>query len=369
MGVLTNEFLACKPRDFDGKGGAIPLTMWIEKMELVMDISGCVNYEKVKNNLRRFQGIACEGVLSRLVPHLVTPESKCIDRYIHGLVPQIREMIRATQPTTIQSTILKAGALTNERAMVGKGFVATGTTRNEYVGSHPKCVKCNAHHPESRPCRLCYNCQKPSHITRDCQSAGRQVASINAVRMKNSQRAYYKCGSTYHLRNICSKLNRAPGQVGNRFTIEGNQNPRNNENQARGRAFNVNAIEARQDPNVVTGVFSLNNHYATVLFDSEANISFISTKFMSLLNVKPSILRPSYVIEVANDKKMKTDRIIRHFDVIVGMDWISKHKAKIVYHEKVVWIPFATGEAQIRHIFLDEYGVLGVRTVSSNVFV
>ncbi|GJW27933.1 putative reverse transcriptase domain-containing protein [Tanacetum coccineum] len=280
-------------------------------------------------------------------------------------------MIRATQPATIQSVILKDGALTdeavrcgtlsksiekrkeiegpskqggswshNKRVKVGKGFVATGTTRNEYAGSHPKCAKCNAHQPESGPCRLCYNCQKPSHITRDCRSAGRQVALINAVRMGNSQRACYKCGCPDHLLNTCLKLNRAPGQVGNRFTIEGNQNPRNNGNQARGRAFNVNAIEA-------------------------PDFNFISTEFVSLLNVKPSILRPSYVIEVANGKMMKIDRIIRgcilelkdslftidltpfghgSFGVIVGMDWLSKHKVEIVYHEKVVRIPLATGE-------------------------
>nr|GEY05762.1 reverse transcriptase domain-containing protein [Tanacetum cinerariifolium] len=45
---VTQEFLACKPRYFDGKGGAIVLSRWIKKMELVMDISGCVNNQKVK---------------------------------------------------------------------------------------------------------------------------------------------------------------------------------------------------------------------------------------------------------------------------------------------------------------------------------
>ncbi|GKD74005.1 putative reverse transcriptase domain-containing protein, partial [Tanacetum coccineum] len=38
---------------------------------------------------------------------------------------------------------------------------------------------------------------------------------------------------------------------------------------------------------------------------------FISTEFVPLLNVKPSILRPSYVIEVANGKKVEIDKIIR----------------------------------------------------------
>ncbi|GKD07008.1 hypothetical protein Tco_1186693, partial [Tanacetum coccineum] len=51
----------------------------------------------------------------------------------------------------------------------------------------------------------------------------------------------------------------------------------------------------QKDPNVVTGSFSLNDHFATVLFDSGADFRFISTKFAPLLNVKPSIVSPGYV--------------------------------------------------------------------------
>ncbi|GJU71606.1 reverse transcriptase domain-containing protein [Tanacetum coccineum] len=75
----------------------------------------------------------------------------------------------------------------------------------------------------------------------------------------------------------------------------------------RGRAFNVNDINALQDPNLVTGMYSLNNIYATVLFDSGADFSFISTKFAPLLNEKPSIANRGYVIEVANGKKEDVD--------------------------------------------------------------
>nr|GEX04274.1 hypothetical protein [Tanacetum cinerariifolium] len=206
-----------------------------------------------------------------------------------------------------------------KRANVGKGFVATVPTRNGYACSHPKCAKCYAYHPEGVPCLLCFNCQKPDHFARDYRSLVKQVAPIML----------------------------------------------NNGNQARERALNVNVIKARQDPNVMTGTFSLNDHFATVLFDSGADCSFISTEFMLLLNVKPSTLRPSYVIEVANGKKVETDKIIHgcilelgdslftielipfghgSFDVIIGMDWLSRHKAEIVCHEKVVRIPLASGK-------------------------
>nr|GEZ56206.1 putative reverse transcriptase domain-containing protein [Tanacetum cinerariifolium] len=87
-----------------------------------------------------------------------------------------------------------------------------------------------------------------------------------------------------------------------------------------------------------------------------SDFSFISTEFVPYLNVKPSILKPNYVLEVANAKKVETDRIIRgcklelgdslltidlipfglgSFDVIVVMDWLSRHKAKIVFMIRV----------------------------------
>ena len=40
--------MACKPKEFDGKGGVVALTRWMEKMESVMDISGSSESQKVK---------------------------------------------------------------------------------------------------------------------------------------------------------------------------------------------------------------------------------------------------------------------------------------------------------------------------------
>nr|GFA87582.1 reverse transcriptase domain-containing protein [Tanacetum cinerariifolium] len=116
-------------------------------------------------------------------------------------------------------------------------------------------------------------------------------------------------------------------------------NSRNNGNQVKGRAVNVNAVSALQDPNVVTGTFSLNHHYATVLFDSGADFSFISTSFAPLLNVKSSFENPGYLIEVADGHGS--------FAVIIGMDRLTEHKAEIVCHKKVVRIPLESGEILI----------------------
>ncbi|GJW15281.1 reverse transcriptase domain-containing protein [Tanacetum coccineum] len=254
----------------------------------------------------------------------------------------------------------------NKKEKTGTRFVATTPARNEAGNSNPKCNKCFTHQPVNGFCRLCFNYQKLGHFVRDYRAPVRQVAPVNAVRMNNNPRVCHKCGSPDHFRNTCPKLNRAPGQTGNQLAIEGSRNNRSNGNQVRGRAYNVNvnAMEAVQDPKVVTGTFSLNDHFVTILFDSGADFSFISTEFAPLLNVKPSIVNPGYVIEVADGKKVEVDRIIRDcklelggslfsinliplghgsFDVIVGMDWLSQHKAVIVCHEKVVEIPVEDG--------------------------
>ncbi|GKB71425.1 hypothetical protein Tco_0932837 [Tanacetum coccineum] len=52
--------------------------------------------------------------LARLVPNLVTLESRMIERYVYGLAPQIRRMVAATEPKTIQKVVQIFGALTDE---------------------------------------------------------------------------------------------------------------------------------------------------------------------------------------------------------------------------------------------------------------
>ncbi|GJY99094.1 hypothetical protein Tco_0516524, partial [Tanacetum coccineum] len=47
-GCSYKDFVACKPNEFDGKGGATAYIRWVEKMEAVQDISGCGDSQKVK---------------------------------------------------------------------------------------------------------------------------------------------------------------------------------------------------------------------------------------------------------------------------------------------------------------------------------
>ncbi|GKD39560.1 hypothetical protein Tco_1259767 [Tanacetum coccineum] len=57
--------------------------------------------------------------LARLVPHLVTLETKRIERYIYGLALQIRRMVVAAEPHTIQNAILKVRVLTDKAVRNG----------------------------------------------------------------------------------------------------------------------------------------------------------------------------------------------------------------------------------------------------------
>ncbi|GKD28062.1 hypothetical protein Tco_1234276 [Tanacetum coccineum] len=57
-GCTYKEFLACNPKEYDGKGGAIVYTRWIEKIELVQDMSGCEENQKVKYTAGSFFGKA-----------------------------------------------------------------------------------------------------------------------------------------------------------------------------------------------------------------------------------------------------------------------------------------------------------------------
>ncbi|GKF59598.1 reverse transcriptase domain-containing protein [Tanacetum coccineum] len=57
--------------------------------------------------------------LARLAPHLVTPESRKIERYVYGLAPQVCGMVAATKPKTMQKAMQISGAQTDEAVRNG----------------------------------------------------------------------------------------------------------------------------------------------------------------------------------------------------------------------------------------------------------
>ncbi|GKE49962.1 putative reverse transcriptase domain-containing protein, partial [Tanacetum coccineum] len=93
----------------------------------------------------------------------------------------------------------------------------------------------------------------------------------------------YGCGEKGHLKNKCPK-------AGNQHNEE-----------ARARAYVV-VENPQQNPNVVTGTFLLNDHYACILFDSGAKKSFVSSAFTPFIDIAPTALNTSYEVELADGK-------------------------------------------------------------------
>ncbi|GKC57388.1 putative reverse transcriptase domain-containing protein, partial [Tanacetum coccineum] len=86
------------------------------------------------------------------------------------------------------------------------------------------------------------------YLAKDYRGVPRNVNPADA--RNPTVRACYECGSTDHVRPACPRSNRAQGPRANNR----GQGHRNQGNQARGRAFMLGAEEARQDPNIVTGL-------------------------------------------------------------------------------------------------------------------
>ncbi|KAI3685091.1 hypothetical protein L6452_34324 [Arctium lappa] len=187
------------------------------------------------------------------------------------------------------------------------------------------------------------------HYEKDCKAGGRRVC--------------FECGSPDHFKNNCPRVNRRANE--NQIRPVGQ---RDQKGQARGRVFEIGAEEARRDPNVITGTFLLNNHSAYVLFDSGADKSFVSLNFRPKVKQMTKKLKEDYVIEFANgqeirvkdvlpnctlslaEKDFKIDLIpikLGSFDIVVGMDWLSKNHAEIGCSEKILRIPLPGGEVLI----------------------
>nr|GEU91237.1 retrotransposon protein, putative, Ty3-gypsy subclass [Tanacetum cinerariifolium] len=228
--------------------------------------------------------------LVRLIPHLVTLESRMIEMYVYGLAPQIRGMMAVMEPKTIQKDVQILGVLTDEAVRNGS---IKKVEKRENVGEPSKDK----------------SGRDDCHLAKDCRGVPKNVNHVNT---RNPHvRACYKCGSTDHVKSACPRWNRS-----------------------RGRAFTLGAEEARQDPNIMTGI-------------------------------EPGELGFRYEIKIASEQLVEIDNVIKNskieieghvfdidlipfghesFDVIIGMDWLSTYKAKIIFHEKVARIPLPDGK-------------------------
>ncbi|GJY37464.1 putative reverse transcriptase domain-containing protein [Tanacetum coccineum] len=224
--------------------------------------------------------------------------------------------------------------------------------KKPYGGNFPKCTKCHFYHNGSCT-QKCHKCNKVGHLARDCRSSGNtNVANTQKGNGANPKgNGCFECGAPGHFKRDCPKLKNKDGGNGNAqgwVHAVGNAEKRGN-------------ASGNPDSNVVTGTFLLNNHYASILFDTGDDRSFISTAFSSLINIAPTLLENNYDVELTDGKIVGIDTIIRgctlnfldhpfnkdlmpvelgSYDVIIGMDCFRKYHAMIVCDEKLVQIPY-----------------------------
>ncbi|GJT88966.1 putative reverse transcriptase domain-containing protein [Tanacetum coccineum] len=175
-----------------------------------------------------------------------------------------------------------------------------------------------------------------------------KTAPSRSLGARVNQRGFtrFNRGRQGHYRSDCPKL-----KDQNRGNKAGNKN---GVGEARGKAYVLGGGEANPDSNVVKGTFLLNNHYASMIFDSGADRSFVSTTFSTLLNITPDTLDLSYAVELADGRIFETNTILRgctlgllghpfnidlmpvelgSCDIIIGMDWLANHHPKEIKNE------------------------------------
>ena len=116
------------------------------------------------------------------------------------------------------------------------------------------------------------------------------------------------------------------------------------------RVFAVTQQDADTTPDAMTGIISVFGHDAHILIDSGATYSFISTGFISNVNVESQPIDCNIVVSlptmdsrivesvyldsrvIIGGQEFLADLIlldIHDFDVILGMDWLSRHHATV----------------------------------------
>ncbi|GJW10635.1 putative reverse transcriptase domain-containing protein [Tanacetum coccineum] len=306
--------------------------------------------------------------------NLKVKESDEVETYVSGLPDMIQGSVMASKPKTMQDEIEFATELMDQkirtfadrqaenkrklddnsrnnqnkqqpfkRQNVARAYTARHGEKKVFGGSKPLCPKCNYHH-DGQCAPKCTNYKRADHLAWDYRSP---AATANNQR---APRANQRLKDNNH---------------GNQARNGG----------ATARAYAVGNAEKNPDANVVTGTFLLNNRYASILFDTGADRSFVSTAFSSLIDIIPNALDHDYDVELADVKIIRVNTIIRgctlnflnhpfnidlmpvelgSFDVIIGMDWLAKYHAVIVCDGKIIRIPFGNEILIVRgcYVFL-----------------
>nr|GEU64751.1 putative reverse transcriptase domain-containing protein [Tanacetum cinerariifolium] len=357
-----SNFMKCGPMQFYGTEGAVGLVRWFEKIENTFKISECPKVRKVKFATATLHGRALTWWNSQVatlgrevanarswaeVKQTMTDEF-CTTEEVQRLEDELRHLklrdmnIVAYTERFNELALLCPDAVPNEKKKVelyikGLPEIIKGETTSSRPVTLNEVVRM-AHSLMEQKIQSKNERIAEGHKAKDCR--GKNVAPGAAVQPNI---VCYSCGEKGHKSSECPK--------------KADQRGRN----VQGQAYVIRDAEHNQGPNVVTGTFLLNNRYATMLFDSGANKSFVDIKFSHLIDIKHVKLNSSYEVKLADRKVVSTNSVLRGctlnlldhlfdidlmpkelgmFDVIVGMDWLLERDALIVCGRKEVYVPY-----------------------------
>nr|GEU44257.1 putative reverse transcriptase domain-containing protein [Tanacetum cinerariifolium] len=159
----------------------------------------------------------------------------------------------------------------------------------------------------------------------------------------------FECEAQGHFKRECPKLK------------NNNQVNQARNGNAPAKVYAVGHAGTNPDLNVVMGTFLLDNRYASILFDTGADKSFVSTGFSSQIGITQITLDHYYDVELSDGRIIGLNTILRgctlnflkhpfnidlmpeelgSFDAIIGMDWLAKFQVVIVCAEKIIRIPW-----------------------------
>ncbi|GJT00410.1 putative reverse transcriptase domain-containing protein [Tanacetum coccineum] len=377
------DFLNCHPLNFKGTEGDLTsrnaLTWWnSHKKAVTQDVAYAIEWKALKKMMTVKY---CPRELALMCGRMFPEESDEVEKYVSGFPDMIQGNVMSYRPQTMEEVIEFANDQMDQKLITiskrqaeqkrkiefntgnnqgyqqqkkrqntGRAYTAGPSEKREYTGLLPLCTKCNHHHKWLCAPR-CNKCKRIDHLDRDCRSSGPNNNNNNRGNFGATQNAItcYECGVQGHIKRDCPKL-----KNGNSGNQRGNDN-------APAKVYVVGNAGTNPDSNVVTGTFLLNDRYASILFDTGADRSFVSTTFSSIIDITPTTLDHYYDVELADGKIIRINTIIRgctlnllnhpfninlmpvelgSFDVIIGMDWLSKYHAVIDCAEKIVRIPW-----------------------------
>ncbi|GKD59272.1 hypothetical protein Tco_1296781, partial [Tanacetum coccineum] len=271
-------FMKCNPAAFHRVEGAVELRRWFKKTESVFKISECVEGKKVKFVVATLEGptltwrktkVATMGL--ETMNQMPWTEMKQLMTAEFCLIEEIQRMEHELWNLKIKEYDIVAYTQRNEKKLEGK-------KRNwENLQGGNSSDKGNQN-DNSR--QTLQNNQKQGN-------ARAMVIAPTDGKLPLCERCF-----TRHVGQCTIKCHKC-GKVGHKKVKQ------EEVGEVRGRAYAIKDAEPK-GMNVVTGMFLLNNRYASVLFDSGYDRIFVNTRFSSLLDIKPIKTADSYEVELAD---------------------------------------------------------------------